>query len=81
MRVLETQGMKKKDIIFLGFPDGGLCSILMKYQSDAGPDYKSPFTLEDRPPPADVSLPNMSGVELAKRVNGATREDRGSKGE
>src|SRR5215510_8642986 len=58
VRVLETLGMKKKDVIFLGFPDGGLCSILSKYQSDDGPDYKSPFTLEDRPPLSDVVLPN-----------------------
>src|SRR5262245_5849322 len=58
VRVLEALGMKEIDIIFLGFPDGGLCSILSKYPSDDGPDYKSPFTLEDRPPAADVVLPN-----------------------
>jgi LmbE family N-acetylglucosaminyl deacetylase len=58
VRVLTTLGMKETDIIFLGFPDGGLCSILSKYPSDGGPNYKSPFTLEDRPPAADVVLPN-----------------------
>jgi LmbE family N-acetylglucosaminyl deacetylase len=69
VRVLETLGMKKKDIIFLGFPDGGLCSILMKYPSDNGPDYKSPFTLEDRPPPSDVILPNTEyNVEDLERA-------------
>ncbi len=69
MRVLETLGMKEKDVIFLGFPDGGLCSILSKYQSDGGPDYKSPFTLEDRPPPSDVILPNTEyNAEDLKRA-------------
>src|SRR5262249_18030972 len=60
---------KEKDVIFLGFPDGGLCAILSKYQSDDGPDYKSPFTLEDRPPPPDVILPNTEyNAEDLKRA-------------
>ena len=59
LRVLATLGMKEKNIIFLGFPDGGLYSILSKYQSDDGPDYTSPFTLENRPPVPDVLLPNI----------------------
>jgi LmbE family N-acetylglucosaminyl deacetylase len=58
VHVLETLGLQEKDIIFLGFPDGGLCSILSKYQSDDGPNYQSPFTLEDRPPLSDIILPN-----------------------
>jgi LmbE family N-acetylglucosaminyl deacetylase len=71
VRVLETLGMKEKDVIFLGFPDGGLCSILSRYQSDDGPDYKSPFTLEDRPPPADVILPNTeyNGEDLKRAIS------------
>lgn len=70
VRVLESLGMKEGDVIFLGFPDGGLCSILSKYQSDDGPDYKSPFTLEDRPPPADVVLPNTeyNGEDLERAI-------------
>jgi LmbE family N-acetylglucosaminyl deacetylase len=69
VRVLETLKMKEKDVIFLGFPDGGLCSILSKYQSDDGPDYKSPFTLEDRPLPPDVILPNTEyNAEDLKRA-------------
>jgi LmbE family N-acetylglucosaminyl deacetylase len=71
VRVLETLGMKKKDVIFLGFPDGGLCSILSKYPSDDGPDYQSPFTLEDRPPPPDVILPNTeyNAEDLERAIN------------
>ncbi len=71
VRVLETLGMKEKDVIFLGFPDGGLCSILSKYPSDDGPDYKSPFTLEDRPPPPDVILPNTeyNAEDLEKAIH------------
>ena len=59
LRVLATLGMKVENIIFLGFPDGGLYSILSKYQSDDGPDYTSPFTLESRPPSPNALLPNI----------------------
>jgi len=70
LRVLATLGMKEKDIIFLGFPDGGLYSILSKYQSDDGPDYTSPFTLENRPPVPDVLLPNIeyNGEDLKREI-------------
>lgn len=70
-QVLATVGMKEKDVIFLGFPDGGLYTILSKYQSDDGPDYTSPFTLESRPPPADVVLPNTeyNSEDLKKEIN------------
>jgi len=59
LQALATLGMKKQDVAFLGFPDGGLYSILSKYQSDDGPDYTSPFTLENHPPIADAILPNV----------------------
>lgn len=57
-RVLATLGVKEADRILLGFPDGGLCFILRKYQLDKGPYYKSPFTLEDRPLPSNTILPD-----------------------
>ena len=70
LRVLATLGMKEKDIIFLGFPDGGLYSILSKYQSDDGPDYTSPFTLENRPPVPDALLSNIeyNGEDLKREI-------------
>jgi len=70
LRVLTTLGMKEKNIIFLGFPDGGLYSILSKYQSDDGPDYTSPFTLENRPPVPNALLPNIeyNGEDLKREI-------------
>ncbi len=70
LQVLAPLGMKKKDVIFLSFPDGGLYSILSKYQSDDGPDYTSPFTLENHPPVADALLPNIeyNGEDLKREV-------------
>jgi LmbE family N-acetylglucosaminyl deacetylase len=70
LRVLATLGMKETDVIFLGFPDGGLYSILSKYQSDDGPNYTSPFTLENRPPVADRLLPDIeyNGEDLKSEI-------------
>jgi len=70
LQVLATLGMKEKDVMFLGFPDGGLYSILSKYRSDDGPDYTSPFTLENHPPLVDTLLPNIeyNGDDLKREV-------------
>ncbi|TMA61388.1 MAG: PIG-L family deacetylase, partial [Deltaproteobacteria bacterium] len=57
-QVLATLGLKEQDIIFLSFPDGGLCYLLGQYRWDKEPDYRSPFTLQDRPPADDVIVPN-----------------------
>ncbi|MGE0823756.1 MAG: PIG-L deacetylase family protein [Candidatus Binatia bacterium] len=70
LHVLATLGVKKSDSIFLGFPDGGLYSILSTYQSDKGPDYTSPFTLENRPPAGDTILPytEYNGEDLKREI-------------
>jgi LmbE family N-acetylglucosaminyl deacetylase len=70
LQVLVTLGMKERNVIFLGFPDGGLYTILSKYQSDDGPDYTSPFTLENRPPAANAILPHIeyNGEDLKKEI-------------
>lgn len=68
--VLATLGVKKRDVVFLGFPDGGLHAILSKYRSDDGPDYTSPFTLENRPPVSDALLPDIeyNGEDLKREI-------------
>jgi len=70
LRVLATLGLTEKDVIFLHFPDGGLYAILSKYQSDDGPDYTSPFTLESHPPVPDALLPNIeyNGEDLKREI-------------
>ena len=63
-------GVPAKDIIFLGFPDAGLCPLCVQFLADNGLDYTSPFTLEDRPPSADAVLPNIeyNGEDLQREI-------------
>src|SRR5262245_61053719 len=69
-QALATLGVPGKNVVFLGFPDSGLCSLQMTYPLDNGRNYLSPFTLEDRPPKADVVLPSIeyNGEDLTKEL-------------
>jgi len=69
-QVLATLGLKEQDIIFLSFPDGGLCYLLGQYRWDKEPDYRSPFTLQDRPPSDDVIVPDTeyNGEDLTREI-------------
>ena len=69
-QVLATLGVKAQDVIFLSFPDGGLCYLLGRYRWDKEPDYRSPFTLQDRPPSDDVIVPNTeyNGEDLKREL-------------
>jgi len=68
-RVLAALGVKENDLVFLAFPDGGLCYLAWKYWSDKRP-YVSPYTKEDRPPPTDMIIPktDYSGQDLKKEI-------------
>lgn len=56
-RVLAALGMRDQDIVFLGYPDGGLCRLLAgEHQSRRHP-YVSPYTKRDSPPPSEAVLP------------------------
>jgi LmbE family N-acetylglucosaminyl deacetylase len=48
--------VKTRDIIFLGFPDGGLPSLLSKSCAHLAP-YRSPFTGKCRPPWFETIVP------------------------
>src|SRR5215471_7803950 len=67
---LAILGVSAKDVVFLGFPDSGLCPLQMTYQIDNGRNYLSPFTLEDRPYKANVVLPSIeyNGEDLTKEL-------------
>jgi LmbE family N-acetylglucosaminyl deacetylase len=69
-RALAVLGVAEKDIIFLGFPDAGLCPLCVQFLADKGLDYTSPFTLEDRPPSADAVLPSIeyNGEDLQREI-------------
>ncbi len=56
VRGLATLGVGRDQMVFLGFPDRGLCPIRRLYQIDRAPYYRSPFTAADRPPPAEALI-------------------------
>ncbi len=53
---LTTLGMKTRDVIFLGFPDGGLSILRTKSCFHVDP-YRSPFTRKLRPPKFEALFP------------------------
>jgi len=57
LRALATLGMKERDAIFLGFPDGGLCYLVGKFPADPLA-YTSPYTRENRPPAFEMIIPH-----------------------
>lgn len=50
-------GIKEHNVIFLGFPDGGLSLLLSKFRKDPLA-YKSPFTEENHPPIFEEIIPH-----------------------
>jgi LmbE family N-acetylglucosaminyl deacetylase len=69
-QALVAIGLPASDVVFLGFPDRGLCPILQGYWTDRPPHYKSPFTMEDEPPLRHVLLPHTEydGEDLTKEL-------------
>jgi LmbE family N-acetylglucosaminyl deacetylase len=66
---LVTLGMKEQDVIFLGFPDGGLCYLLWKFRSDPVA-YTSPYTMETHPPASEMIIPqtDYNGLDLRREI-------------
>jgi LmbE family N-acetylglucosaminyl deacetylase len=69
-RALGILGVKKQDIVFLNFPDGGLHNLLQKYWLDRRPYFRSPFTLEDRPQFDDTLPANIEydGEDVKREI-------------
>ena len=51
-----TLGLKKRNVIFLGFPDGGLSYLRSKFLATRYP-FTSPFTRQDSPPEYERIIP------------------------
>lgn len=51
-----TLGIKTRNVIFLGYPDGGLTALRVKSCVHVDP-YRSPFTRKFRPPSFEVVVP------------------------
>jgi LmbE family N-acetylglucosaminyl deacetylase len=66
---LATLGMKRRDVVFLGFPDGGLCYLLWKFRSDPKA-FTSPFTLQNHPPASEMIVPHTdyNGHDLRTEI-------------
>jgi len=69
-QALRVLGMKKRDVVFLNFPDGGLPNLLQKHWFDRNPYFRSPFTLEDRPQADDSLLPDIefNGEDVKREI-------------
>jgi len=69
-QALRALGMKKEDVVFLNFPDGGLRNLLQKHWIDRRPYFRSPFTLDDRPQVDDTLLPNVefNGEDVKREI-------------
>ncbi len=72
-----TLGMKKHDVIFLGFPDGGLSYLRLKFRAHPLA-YRSPFTMKNRPPVFECIVPrtNYTGQDLTREIERVIAEFR-----
>ncbi|MGC8492592.1 MAG: PIG-L deacetylase family protein [Syntrophobacteraceae bacterium] len=68
-RALATLGVKAHNVIFLGFPDGGLSDLRLKSCVHGDP-YRSPFTQKNRPPRFELILPRTDycAQDLASEI-------------
>ncbi len=77
LKATATLGMQEHDVIFLGFPDGGLSYLRLKFRAHPFA-YTSPFTRENRPPIAECILPHCdyTGRDLSKEIERVVAEFR-----
>ncbi len=69
LKAVAALGMKERDVIFLGFPDGGLTYLRLKFRAHPMP-YRSPFTSKNRPPGFEIIVPRTDycGEDLRKEI-------------
>jgi len=69
VRATRRLGLSERDVIFLGFPDGGLASLRGTFL-DGPRAFRSPFTHEDCPPASEVIIPrtDYTGQDLIGEV-------------
>jgi len=67
---LETLRLGEAAYTFLSFPDGGLSRLMTKYWSERRTAYRSPFTRLDRPPRAEILVPDTEyrGEDLTQEL-------------
>ena len=69
MKAVYVLGLQEHNVIFLGFPDGGLYYLRLKFRVHPMP-YKSPFTRKIHPPPFEMIIPRTDycGQDLRREV-------------
>jgi LmbE family N-acetylglucosaminyl deacetylase len=69
LKAVNRLGLKGRELIFLGFPDGGLSFLHLKFLAGP-PAYKSPFTMESRPPASEIIIPHTdyTGHDLINEI-------------
>lgn len=69
LKALAVLGLKKNEVIFLGFPDAVLSNLIRKFSSDPG-KYTSPFTLINHPPVPEIILrhTDYNGRDVIKEI-------------
>jgi LmbE family N-acetylglucosaminyl deacetylase len=74
-RAARHLGLGRRDLTFLGFPDGGLAELWLAHWSEP---YTSPFTKEDRPPYPDALNPDADydGRDLTSVIARVLRDFR-----
>ena len=62
-------GIKERDVIFLGFPDGGLTYLRLKFRAHPM-FFRSPFTRKMRPPVFEIIVPRTDycGADLVREI-------------
>src|SRR5262252_2497937 len=56
---LQRLGLDRAHLLFLGFPDGGLCLIASSYLAARARPYDSPFTSREEPPAYERLTPGV----------------------
>jgi LmbE family N-acetylglucosaminyl deacetylase len=69
VKAVTTLGVNEHNVVFLGFPDGGLSYLRLKYRAHPMP-YKSPFTGKNRPAMFEMIIPRTDycGEDLRREI-------------
>jgi LmbE family N-acetylglucosaminyl deacetylase len=69
LKALATLGVNDHSVVFLGFPDGGLSYLRLKFRAHPIP-YKSPFTGKKHPTQFEMIIPatDYCGEDLRKEI-------------
>ena len=67
---MQLLGISRAQILFLGFPDGGLCLIASKYLSAKARPFDSPYTKRDEPPVYERLIPGVKyrGSDIRREI-------------